>query len=492
MKVMKKALSLILALLMLVWGLTSCATPDVEGPEETTPEQTTPIIQDPTLDENGYKKDNIPTDINYGGNEKITIFYWEDVENPEFFAEANTGDIVNDAINKRNAKVEERLGVKFEYIGEKGNYDNRVSFAQAVQNAHQGGKGDYDIIAAYSMTTAECAMQGYTENLLDYDQITFGEMPWWPTKLTDEATINDKLYFCAGDLSTNLLYMMYAVFFNSTIYTDNLFEETYGGSIYQLVDKKEWTYDAMFNMSKAAGATADTSGTYGIVFSSTVHYDSLFYGAGLRTVDQDEDTILKLSPQYTGETAQSVAEKCVDMLNEPSTMAKDGKDTFINGDALFIIDRAVFAKKNLGNSDLQFGICPIPLFKKTQDNYSSCYGFPYTLYAITKTANNKDACAYALECLSSEAYRTITPAVYEITMKVKYTADVESAKMFDLIRDTSSFDTGRIYSAQLDKATWDPFRSALINRNPNFTSALQGTQGNVINAKLRLLGQKFA
>ena len=54
-----------------------------------------------------------------------------------------------------------------------------------------------------------------------------------------------------------------------------------------------------------------------------------------------------------------------------------------------------------------------------------------------------------MECFASESYRITTPAVFEITLKLKYAQDDITGQMYDMIRQNVSFDIGRIFSSDL-------------------------------------------
>lgn len=71
------------------------------------------------------------------------------------------------------------------------------------------GDGAYDIFAAYSRTIAACAANSLTTDISYSKYIDF-DNPWWQETLVEESMIGDNLYFISGDISTNVLYMMYA------------------------------------------------------------------------------------------------------------------------------------------------------------------------------------------------------------------------------------------------------------------------------------------
>ena len=55
-----------------------------------------------------------------------------------------------------------------------------------------------------------------------------------------------------------------------------------------------------------------------------------------------------------------------------------------------------------------------------------------------------------VECMASESYRTVTPALFEESFKYKYSQDDNSAKMFDIARGTVVTDLSRIFSNTLN------------------------------------------
>ncbi len=334
------------------------AAPVATEAQSNAPEVTT----ESNLDKNGYLKDKIGDDVKF--NTTLRMLYWSDVENKEFFVEDTTGELVNDSIYTRNLTVEERLQVKFEYVGTKGNFDNNALYVKFAKNAQAGGEV-YDIYAAYSMTTAACAYEGLCRNLLQYDVMDF-TAPWWPPLLVEEAKIAGKLFFTSGDLSTNLLYMMYPLYFNKDLISNYNLE-----SPYDLVKSNEWTFEKMFKMCEDTfgnGVTQET-GYYAYVQNSTVHCDPWFYAAGLRTVDRDNEGALVLSEQWGSETAAAVAEAVQKLMSSDySDIKNSGKASFKSGMSLFMCDRARYASSSLASVDFEYGVVPLPKYSKDQEN----------------------------------------------------------------------------------------------------------------------------
>ena len=326
-------------LLILVFALsvTACAN-NGKTPAETTSSGEVTATPDETT-ASLFEPDDLHAQLNL--NETVTMLYWEDFENVEFFVEDEGSDSVEYAIKNRNAKVLARLGVEIDFVPTPGNYNNRSNFEKTVY-ADFSGSNSYDIYAAYSMSVANCAYSGYCANLYDYSVINF-EKPWWPKKLTSEAVINNKLYFASGDISTNMLYMMYVMYFSKPIVTDNGIE-----SPYDCVDKGTWTIDKMIEMAAVIANDLDADNKiYGLATSSSVHYDPFFYGAGLRTLDRAEDGSLIISDLFGSERAQNTATKMAEFLNNGQCTASKGQELFRDGRALFSVNRARYASQFL-------------------------------------------------------------------------------------------------------------------------------------------------
>ena len=91
--------------------------------------------------------------------------------------------------------------------------DFKDKYVAVAQASIQAGDGAYDIYAAYSRTIGASVVNALTRPLEKSAYIDY-EKPWWPDNLTEESMIHDRLYFVSGDLSTNVLHMMYCIYYN--------------------------------------------------------------------------------------------------------------------------------------------------------------------------------------------------------------------------------------------------------------------------------------
>ena len=491
---LKRTLAILLASLMLISAMVSCGKSDVvDNTEQTnmttaTPDGSEVVSENTTVtttvaetenpyDENGYLKDDLNPELDYKG-EVFTILYWSDVERIEFEVESQTGDLIGDALFNRNAAVEERLGIDFEWIGTLGNNANKNAFVAVAENDVKSG-GEYDVFAGYSMTGASIALQGLSRNLMDVEHINF-DQPWWPDTLIELATINDRLYFCSGDISTNMLHMMYC-----TLYNKDFATELGIGNLYEMVDKGTWTLDKMAELASSSysdlnGDTIrDVGDRYGVSVAITTNFDAFYPGGGLNVIEKDANGTPVVSDDFYSEKAHALLGKVVAMFHEtnyaafPESVSGWGLKPFAEGRVLFLVDRNyVTSSGDFADTNVNYGVLPVPKFDESQENYHTCLSFPYTMYSISIATDDAkaDMAGAVLECMASESYRQVTPAVFEIAMKLKYSGGDDDARMYDIVRDSVHIDLGRVFNTPLQSIDWSVFRYGCRDGNPNWSS----------------------
>lgn len=395
--------------------------------------------------------------VNFGG-EEFTLLYWSDREHEEFYVENQTGEVVNDAIYTRNRTVEDRLGIKFAYATEKGDASNEKTFATKVNTSISAGDHAYDLVAAHSYTIGLCATQNLLYNLSDIEYVDF-EKPWWPDKLIGQATINDKLFFVSGDISANVIYMMYVTFFNKDILETYHLEDPYA-----LVEEGKWTVGKQLEMCKDlyvdlnGNGSKDIGDQYG-QYTYTLHLDSFLWGSNIVILDTAGETPV-FSADFLGEKTQGLQDQIKSFFYDTNdgyllTENKSVSQHFSKGLSLFWNDRCRQAI-NFAEKEINYGIIPIPKYDEAQDDYATLLGNPFSLYAVPKDSVTPDMAGAVMECMAFESYRTISPALYEVALKLKYSQDDVSAKMFDIAKSAVVFDLGRILSNALSgpSATW--------------------------------------
>ncbi|MBO5701975.1 MAG: hypothetical protein J6S71_06015 [Clostridia bacterium] len=492
MKNFVRLIALMLVLITVTGMFAACAT--TNDPETTTEAPTTnapgeggegQVTEEETL----YVPDDLDEKYDFG--ETMTVLYWEEWRMTEFFAE-ESGDIIEDAIFHRNIKVADRLGIEFEFIAQPGDSTNHTAYVQQAEN-DWAADNEYDIYAGYSRTIPLLTIKKMTANLLEQDAFNVNK-PWWPEALTTECTIKDQLYFCTGDISTSMLWYMIAFMYNKELYENHI--NNGGKTPMDMVDADEWTLQNFLALVQDlyidtnSDGQKDVTDFYGATIYST-DIDSFMIGAGITSLEKDEEGGLRISEKWNSQRCADICETVGNAMNLQGILCNTDRSTFKTQQSVFHMDR-VFNIPGTDSGDgvpLEFtvGVVPVPKFDETQVDYKTNLGNPFTIYALNAQSKSLEAAATTLEAMGSENYRSVTPAVFEVAMKVRYTDDPQVAEMFDILKENVSFDVGKLYYYTMEKTTSQVFSNTCLSGNPaGFLSALK-TSTRVINNKLKTL-----
>lgn len=471
----RKLLAIILALITVSTMIAACGDVGHETATSEIQAQTSGSdIEDTTssdMDDQGYKKDDLAESYNFG--KTITMLYDTSAIMQEFLAEDTNGEFINDALYSRNAGVEKRLGVTLNFVGIKGGDENHQKFADAAQLDAESGDSQYDIYGGYSRTIPLISMKGTCANLLDSEYFNV-DQPWWPKGLTDQCTINNRLYFCSGDISTNLLWQMSVMFYNKALWENANFEKTPE----EYVQSGEWTFEKFneivkdFYMDDGDGVvnTTDTFGLCGYVVS----YDAFLNFSGILSIIKDKNGDLVLNPDFNGDKGVSVVQTYGTFCSNNSvywdSKQAKGQEVFLTGHSLFITDGIYIVTKVASDGDgFSYGLVPGPKFTSDQPSYCTNMRNTFNFYAVNKMSKNVSEATCVIEAEASASYRGVTPILFELTMKSRYADNDVSAKMFDIVRDGVVFDFGRLYGYSLTNFYPD-FRSAITTGGNNWVS----------------------
>ena len=400
--------------------------------------------------------DNIPLGTNLNGA-TVKIYVRGDTIDTEF-DNAETGDVVDDAVYNRNRAIEERLNVRLEYMSNTSAayWEDRNIYMDTVRSSVLANDGSIDIAAGLSNIMPNLAQDGMFINLLgkDVPYLNFNS-PWWPAELTEELSVKGRLYMASGESCLGVIKGMMCFYFNKDMVEKNKLDDPY-----ELVTSGKWTLDKMAEM--AASVYADLNGDtkvddedqLGFYISSVNHATNFVLSSGLRLTKPDanglpefdlgNDKIVELIDKFT--TIMSAD----GMMANPSSSTSELK-AFIDGRCLFTTGEFSFAE-TFRDMTFDFGILPYPKYDETQEEYISSSRATYSLFGILTTADAAN-CAAVIEALASENYRTVTPAYYEKALKVKYSRDDISSRMFDLIKGHISFDYGVVHGPMIENIT---------------------------------------
>ena len=468
-----KTMSLFLVMIILSFVVISCGQSEnqADDSQTTSSEALNESEEETTENLTGRVsvKDNLPPDLDFGG-ETVRVYSRggdADVKN-EFYADLeSSGDVINDAVYARNLAVQERLNVKMELImNESTRHGNE---AGAVRNSVLSGSDDYDIISNHMYYFMTIGLEGLFMNLNEMDYIDLTQ-PWWNRSFYDMVTYDGKIYVAAGELSLSMMSGAFCAFINRTMY-ENYFPD--GDSIYDIVRSGNWTLDTMIELCSDfysdinGNNEADDGDLYGFYYRNTdfLGADAFVGGANLKFFDRDSEGNYNYA--LVNDRTISFAEKVGSLLFEGNRTFRStyNDDTvmipMVRGDVLFTI-WMLSAVDQMRDMEDDYGIIPMPKLDETQSNYTTYTHDGSSAFCIPVTCQKADTAACFLEAMCAESYRSVTSTYLDTALKVKFSRDVETAEMLDVLVNSIYLDFSFVYGDLLG-APVAKFRSIFAN-----------------------------
>ena len=434
---MKKLLTLLLCLAMLLPAFAACSENASDGGQDaaqssSTPSAETPAEEEPEITRANYP-DTLPDDLNFDGvTLDITAFGLPNSINYDCTGEL-TGDVVLDAVYNRNIAVEDRLNLKLNYVFGSADWGG---FPSEVMTILQAGTDDYDLVVEESSQLFSQSIQGFYYDFLTLDNINL-EQPWWYADMMAESQFdNTKRYFLNGDICLTVFMGASAMYFNKPVFTDYFGDVN---TLYDAVLDGTWTYEKFADYCRSVytdtngNGTADAADLMGFRFEQwgIPNYMSMSTGLTYALRDDEGFPILDIYTENGikwGETLYRL------LYTDNISMLGSKQETFIAGTSLFfpgMFDTAMV----LRDVDFEYGIVPYPKLDESLDYLCGAATANGCGVAIPVSANpaKMSATTAALEALCAEAYRKVVPAWYETALKIKYSDATIDAQMVDII-----------------------------------------------------------
>ena len=450
---------IVAALLLAALLLPACSkggsdTPDTSAPVTsggdavtTAPEETA----DPNARENHM--DKLPADLNFGGETVTALFrgetsyldgtegnYW--IRN-DVCGSDNIGDIVSDAVWERNKTVEERLGVKLDWIASEGGSLNGDQ--QVIKSILTSQDSTYNFFLPTGNTSAETGLAVYMRDLSNAKYLDLSS-PWWWEFANEAMSMDGKTkQFIVGDMLLTNLAQTCVLYFNKDIYTN-----VYGNpdDMYQLTLDGKLTQDKLYELSSGAYNDANGDGVknegdvFGILFSANTTEEMAGFVASCDLDLYERDADGNLTITMNNERTITAIEKLYRLLNEndgawqrTGSIADQAKP-FAEGSSLFLGARLISATTaTMREMEQEYGILPMPKLDEAQQMYFSGVHNSGTNLCVPKLVDDKrfDTTGAVLEALCGEAHRTYMDAFLETAMKLKYSRDALSGQCIDLV-----------------------------------------------------------
>ena len=470
MKSMRIHAMLLAALAMGSAILTSCAsTSDSDASAVAQTAETTAAVTAVETTEEDVRRavsDNVP-EFDFGGAAFRTIT--QDSTANDIWVEGETGDILDDAIYARNRMVEERFNITIPEVlavpfGEISSY---------VKKTVSAGEDAYELVIGQMEQTGKDALGGYFMNWYDLPHVNFSQ-PWYPSTLVEQATVNDKMYIIASDLSLSYIIYTYCVYYDKVAAANWDLPD-----LYQLVDEGKWTMEKMFQFGKQVyldtdGSNDRSEGDYYGMFAALdgCTVSAYFYGAEQPYASiKNDEIVMDVNCDKTVSILDVMRENLFNtdgIWSVTSGITSQGAaNAFITGNYLFAPSIIKYSLYQLRDTENEWGILPFPKWDEAQDRYYSAIDAGASVLTVPTTAQNTEMIGAVVEVLSAESWKTVMPTFYDTVMDSKIANDEGTVRMLDTIFDSRVIDFAYLYDG------WDGWvfkMQALLVGNNDFAS----------------------
>ena len=470
----------------------SCAAGD-KTPESTSAESVgTETVQEETELSRENTPDNLPADLKFNGETVVFHVRGDDGCIKEFKTEELTGEIINDARYHRNIAVSDRLNVHLDVAIGDGweKYNNTVS---AIRASIQAADGSYDVIAGWSARIPGLSLEGL---FLDAQTIPYLDlqMPWWNQSCRTELTIGNRLFFVTGDITQSMIDPMYVYAFNQKLAEDLGIEDPY-----TVVNEGRWTIDYL--RKQTADIASDLNGDgkmdendfWGISTFQINAMDNYMQSTRVSLMSRDAEGMPVLDVDM--ERMTTLLEKVYALCFENPGCRVGPGDQPGAAHTIFKEDRALYTtlsmydvRYSLAEMESDFGILPYPKLDETQSQYGTRVQDSLTLFSVPIDCRKVDISGAVMEAIAAENYRRVTPTVYDVAMKKKYSRDPESAAMIDLIQQSVLINFESIYNESIGNP-WFIMRFMMGAKSKDFASYWAKEQGKVEKALQKAVEQ---
>ena len=477
-----KILSLLLALLMVVPLIIACGKDD-EAADNKDEVSTSGL----NFDEGAVYLDNLPA-LDYDGAVITIATRDRDNYKRDFAAELN-GDVLGDAVYKRNMAVQERLNVEFQYAvlstAESAGAPDLV-----IRNETMSGNDTFDIAQVRCYDAVEMVLENIYMNVAELEYLEF-DQPWWFGQLMNDLSIGDqRRYLMLGDLSIGTFYGASCYYFNKDLYSSNIGDPS---ELYQLVVDGKWTLEQLKTYSSVVysdnGSSDPLDGTYGTVFASWGTEGNLIACSGESLTKFDNNGLPYING---GQKFLTMLQSIYDMYYRTEGVYtykgyeefhETAYTKFKGGEVMFLpASLGTVQERGIGEVDF-YGIIPYPKLDEGIPQYRAMLNPSHAMFAIPVTVDTPDMSAAVLEAMASESYNSVTPLIVDTLLKTRYANDETTVKCIDIILRNAGSDLAmanyvtvgdmmsQIYGCYYHKR--ETFASSMDGYRPAATKGLQ-------------------
>ncbi len=442
---MKRILSLILILCMLLSTLMLCAcpAPDDGGSTTTTTgggqESPTPSPWADGLDTEAVKKE-------IGGGELVVSCFERYLY--EIYAEEDLKDTRDQLIYKRNKKIEERFAVTIKpYMSKSTGMYDFSSHRKDAEVELRSMAPRFDLLMMMASQSGKLISSGhyrdwYASVPYARDSLAAGDA-WWSAQLNRSATVKGRLFVAISDMCITLTDLSFGVMFNQSLANEYNLAAGYAAKVgadyetmYDIVNAGDWTLDSVMTITKdlwidneniGERDTVDAEDIIGFYTVSGSELDNFTYAFGFTYLENDgvSDPTLWRHPatfdgmitnlrSFFGESRGARLSRDFPWDLEERLVA------FAEGHAFFMtVNLEHLQTAAIKGMEQVYGILPYPKLNRDQAEYLSAPSDNLTVLSVPRYVSStrlKRAGAMAV-ALSAENSRSVTEPYYEMIVK---------------------------------------------------------------------------
>ncbi len=430
--------------------------------EESVPEETEPVDPLAHLDV-----------IDYEGYDFRMLIRNAEEWLADMYSEELTGEVVNDAVFKRNSETAERYNIVISCTP-----SSHYNYETDAMPIILAGEDAYDLVVPHPRVAHIYANEGL---IMDWNTLKYVDLEqgYWDQDARRSFQMPGGLYCMIGDLSYQSVGMSNAMLFNKRIFDEYNLEYPY-----DTVREGKWTVDRFLSMAESYSRDLDGDGVftendqYGY---STFHWIGpiqAFYSSGARVIDKNSE---EYAFNVYNERSVTMFEKYFGLLGKEYTYLDNKSDNsfsatstkiFREGKSMFT-DVNISLVLNLREMEDNFGILPWPKLEESDEEYWSNVDAGTNLFTIPITNSDLDRTSLILETMAILGREYIIPAYYDVALKTRDSRDEESSGMLDIIVKNRVFDLG-YYNTDIGGAYASHFAELAMSATPpDFTSWYQ-------------------
>ncbi len=387
-------------------------------------------------------------------------------------------NVLNESLYKRNQQLQNEFDIVIVPIDE---YYSTNTGTNNIRRANESGTHTYDMCIIGTASVSNLAMSGDLKDLNAYGEIDLTKS-WWDQNINRDLAVDGKVFYSTGDISLVATQAMYGLMFNKDMFDSLGLEYPY-----ELVSEGKWTFDEMKRMSLLVSEELvvddkmDAYDRYGFGWINSTCV-AFLNASGEKVADVNAKGEIKLT--VTSERAARAVIDYIEFTNDAAhtfngqigtsgLTDKTAIGMFADGQLLFRAGEHL-CFPHLRDTELNYGILPLPKYDETQYSYYTHVGSWDAAYVCVPTSTEGDTrTSTIIERAAYISSQIVTPAYYQRTLEGKYVRDEDSAEMITLEIKNRMYDIGLMYD-------FGGLSSAITNLSTNgrtqFASMLRGVQ----------------